>query len=103
MKLVSFIKYTSYGNNFVIVDETLGPVLKETEKQSFAYQATNTCFGIGSDNFLVIQPCSSAVLKEINDEHHYWKKLPDPTKADYIFRMFEPSGCLLYTSDAADE
>jgi len=92
MKNVSFVKFTSYGNNFVIVDEIRTPVLDEYEKSDFAYQATNICFGVGSDNFLVIQPCEPEVLKGINRARQYWSKLPDATGVDYIFRMFEPDG-----------
>ena len=92
MNTVSFVKYTSYGNNFVIVDETQTPALSEFEKSRFAYQATNIHYGVGSDNFLVIQPCTPEALKAINREHHYWVKPPDAVKADFIFRMFEPDG-----------
>ncbi|MCP4022488.1 MAG: diaminopimelate epimerase, partial [Desulfobacteraceae bacterium] len=64
----------------------------ENEKKEFAHLATNTCFGIGSDNFLVIQPCNPKTLEQINNKHGYWPKPPDLTDADYIFRMFEPDG-----------
>jgi len=92
MKKVPFFKFTLLGNNFVIVDETSQPVLTESEKSRFAYQATNMNFGVGADNFLIIQPCRPEILKEINNVRHYWKKLPDTSDADYIFRMFEPDG-----------
>ena len=36
MKDVPILKYTSYGNNFVIVDETQEPILTEAEKSEFA-------------------------------------------------------------------
>ena len=89
---VPFVKYTSYGNNFVIVDETQGNVLNETQKSAFAFQATNTQFGIGCDNLLVVQRCEQATLNEINREHDYWETPPDASIADYVFRMFEPNG-----------
>jgi diaminopimelate epimerase len=92
MKQVPFIKYTSYGNNFVILDETRESVLSETEKSKFAYQATNINFGVGSDNFLIVQPCTPQILSDINSTRSYWKDLPDSINADYIFRMFEPDG-----------
>jgi diaminopimelate epimerase len=92
MKEVPFVKYTLHGNKFVIVDETLNPILTETEKSHFAYQATDIYYGVGSDNFLVIQPCNSEVLQEINETRHYWNELPDPATSDCIFRMFEPDG-----------
>ncbi|MGE0087804.1 MAG: MFS transporter [Desulfococcaceae bacterium] len=89
---VPFVKYTSCGNKFVIADETREQILTESEKMTFAFQATDIYFGIGSDNFLVIQPCTADILKEINDVHHYWDRIPDAAYSDYIFRMFEPDG-----------
>ena len=97
MKQVPFIKYTSYGNNFVILDETRTSALTEIEKSKFAYQATNINFGVGSDNFLVIQPCTPQILNEINETRNYWSDLPDSSRADYIFRMFEPDGVEAYS------
>ncbi|MFC1821813.1 diaminopimelate epimerase [Thermodesulfobacteriota bacterium] len=92
MKSVPFLKYTSYGNNFVIVDESRTPILTEPEKSGFAYQATNINFGVGSDNFLVIQSCNDETLRAIHNSRRYWSELPDARMADYIFRMFEPDG-----------
>lgn len=91
-KELPFVKYTSYGNNFVIVDESQETLLSEQEKSRFAYQATNVNFGIGSDNFLLVQDCSSAVLEGINQDRKYWETPPSPEGADFIFRMFEPDG-----------
>jgi diaminopimelate epimerase len=92
MKNVPFFKSTAYGNNFVIVDETHTPILKEPEKSGFAYQATNINYGIGSDNFLIIQSCKPEILKSIHKTRRYWDEFPDAKTADYIFRMFEPDG-----------
>ncbi len=92
MKKIEFVKYTSNGNNFVIVDETTTGMLQETEKSFFAFQATNTNYGIGCDNFLVIQGCTDEILKDINNTRHYWTNLPNSKDANYIFRMFEPDG-----------
>ena len=89
---IPFVKYTSYGNNFVIVDETETPVFSENEKVRFASLATNSYFGVGSDNFLVIQRCSKEVLGKINQTHRYWPGIPESIEADFIFRMFEPDG-----------
>ena len=92
MKKVPFTKWTAYGNNFVLIDEIRGPILTESKKSSFAYQATNVYYGVGSDNFLVVQPFQTEILGEINNVHHYWNECPDSLHADYIFRMFEPAG-----------
>lgn len=89
---VPFLKYTSYGNNFVIVDETENAVLTEDQKSQFAHRATNTQFGIGCDNLLVIQRCTETTLEEINRERGYWNIPPRASSADFIFRMFEPNG-----------
>lgn len=93
MKKIPFLKYTSLGNNFVIIDEIKGPVLSEVSKSQFAYYATNSNYGVGSDNFLVIQECSEKVLAAIKRDRGYWSSVQvDPASADYIFRMFEPDG-----------
>ncbi|UTW03582.1 diaminopimelate epimerase [Amphritea atlantica] len=92
MNLVPFVKYTSCGNNFVIVDATDRSPLTEAEMSRFAFQATNTSFGIGCDNLLVIQRCSPEILKSIADSRGYWRSLPNADQAEYLFRMFEPDG-----------
>jgi diaminopimelate epimerase len=92
MNSIPFMKYTSFGNNFVIVDETNGPVITELGKSKFAYQATNTNFGVGCDNFLVIQQCNLENLSAIRKHRGYWFEIPDPSSAEFIFRMFEPNG-----------
>jgi len=92
MNALPIVKYTSYGNNFVIVDETQDTLLSECEKSLFAYQATNINYGVGSDNFLLVQTCSSDVLEDINRARGYWKSVPESAQADYVFRMFEPDG-----------
>ncbi len=89
---VPFVKYTSFGNNFVIVDETRQQILTELQKSSFAYQATNICFGIGCDNLLVIQKYSPEIFEQINADRNYFSNLSTDYDADYIFRMFEPNG-----------
>lgn len=91
-KNIPFVKYTSYGNNFVIIDETVTHILTEAEKSHFAYQATNTFFGIGCDNLLVAQPCTDQTLQSINETHGYWVTIPDASEADFVLRMFEPNG-----------
>lgn len=89
---VPFLKYTSHGNNFVMIDETNVQILTEVDKSKFAYQTTNINYGVGSDNFIVIQSCKPKTLLEINNNHQYWDELPDSMAAAFIFRMFEPSG-----------
>ncbi|WP_373501352.1 hypothetical protein [Desulfococcus sp.] len=97
MQEIPFHKLTSFGNNFVVIDEIDRQWLTEAEKQRFADEATNINFGIGCDNLLVVQRCSAQVLEEINAAHRYWKQIPDPNDAELIFRMFEPDGSEAYS------
>lgn len=55
MNEIPFHKYISCGNNFVILDEINTKILTEVNKLRFAYLATNVNYGVGADNFLVIQ------------------------------------------------
>lgn len=92
MRQIPFVKYTCYGNNFVIVDQAIEKTLSESEMSLFARAATDTAFGIGSDNLLIVQRCEEEVLRDIATERGYWTRLPDYHRADFIFRMFEPDG-----------
>ena len=92
MRRVPFIKYSSCGNNFIIVDETAGPALQEREKPCFARQATNLFFGVGADGCIFLQASTLAVFGRINDTFQYWRQAPNPAAVDYIFRLFEPDG-----------
>lgn len=92
MKKIPFVKLTSCGNNFVVVDETQGQHFSETEMSDFARLATSTSFGVGCDNLLVIQCSTADNIATIASERHYWQQQPDADAADYLFRMFEPDG-----------
>ncbi len=89
---VPFEKFSSCGNNFIVVDERLKNHIPEHEKGDFARQVTDGNFGIGADGFIVLQPCTPQTLLEINNNWHYWKQVPVNNGVDYIFRMFEPTG-----------
>ena len=88
---VDVVKSSCFGNSFVIYDATDERQVDESQFPEFARQVTDPQFGIGADNFLVIQNCCDADLKLINQVHGYWKKLPK-ANAEYVFRMFEPDG-----------
>ena len=92
MQSIPFSKMSVNGNNFVILDETQYSILSEPQKSEFAYFATNSNFGVGCDNMLVVQTCSDAVLNRIATAREYWEHRPPSSSADYIFRMFEPNG-----------
>jgi diaminopimelate epimerase len=92
MQSLPFVKYTSCGNSFVIVDETELNFLSEEDMSRFAFQATNISFGVGCDNLLVIQRCNESSLQSINRSRSYWMQPPQEEQAEFVFRMFEPSG-----------
>jgi len=97
LKLIStmkipFVKYTSYGNNFIIVNEIRGSIIPEQQLAVCAARVTNGCFGVGADSLIIIQQCNKSVLEKINQHKQYWAVTPDFLNADYIFRMFEPNG-----------
>jgi len=88
---IDVVKASCFGNNFLIYDGTNEGILEEVHFPEFARQVTDPQFGIGADNFLVIQNCNADELQAINNLHGYWKKIP-ALRADYVFRMFEPDG-----------
>jgi diaminopimelate epimerase len=74
---VPFTKYTSFGNNFLIVDETVTPLPGEGERATLARWLLNDDFGLGgTDNVL------------------YLTRLHDGTGAgaEFEFRIFEHDG-----------
>ena len=97
MKEVEFQKFTSYGNNFIIVDETQNLKLREDEKSQFACQVTDVNFGVGADGVLFLQPYRSDVLADIKAVHGYWDRLPVFSHVDFMFRIFEPDGSESYS------
>ncbi len=88
---IKVVKSNCFGNNFLIYDGTDEGILEEVHFSEFARQVTDPQFGIGADNFLVIQNCNEGELMAINSVYGYWKKIPE-CSADYVFRMFEPDG-----------
>jgi diaminopimelate epimerase len=71
-----FVKYTSLGNTFIIVDETLTPLGGDRQRAAFARWALNPDFGIGgTDNVLYLRRAE-----------------PAEGPADFVFRIFEHDG-----------
>lgn len=97
MKSIRFRKYSLNGNTFVFIDETAGRDLNEDELSRFAFQATNSYFGIGADNLIILQACTAEVLAAVNEARGYWEAPPAAGTADFIFRMFEPDGTEAYS------
>jgi len=91
-RMIPFVKYTSCGNNFVIVDATEDSPATDLEWSQFAAHATSTNFGIGCDNLLIIQRSTTKTIDAIIENRNYWDTRPDLSAADFIFRMFEPNG-----------
>jgi diaminopimelate epimerase len=89
---IPFAKYTTYGNNFIIVDETEEHFIPESQLSNCATQVTNTFFNVGADSLIVIQKYNKENIERINRDKKYWHKITDGLNADYIFRMFEPNG-----------
>lgn len=94
MKKIKFEKYSLYGNDFVIIDETQQELLTEEQKSSFAKISFDDIFGMSADNLLVIQKNTHENLNQIKAYRNYWTTLDaDSVKdVDFIFRMFEPDG-----------
>ncbi|MEM7209221.1 MAG: diaminopimelate epimerase [Pseudomonadota bacterium] len=86
-----FTKANSFGNNFIIYDQSRSQVLTDFQLRELSGQVTDQNFGIGADNLLVVEKCNNDTLLRINAESQYWNELPQ-TEANYIFRMFEPDG-----------
>ena len=74
---IPFVKYTTYGNNFIIVDETEQSIIPESQLATCAIQVTNNCFGIGADSLIIIQKCNTGVFQKINQNvQKIYKALP---------------------------
>lgn len=91
-RAIPFTKYTSCGNNFVIVDEISECHIEEKNKSLFSLRASDTCFGIGADGLLVVQPFQADVLRDINNTFGYWDTGPAVGECDFVFRLFENNG-----------
>jgi len=73
---VAFSKYTSFGNTFIIVDETRTPLGDDRERAAFARWALNPDFGLGgTDNVLYLR-----------------RPVDGEPEADWVFRIFEQDG-----------
>jgi diaminopimelate epimerase len=80
-KAVQFSKYTSFGNTFIIVDETEQPLDSDAHRAAFARWALNKDFGIGgTDNVLYLRTADGVDLPA------------DGRPADVVFRIFEYDG-----------
>jgi diaminopimelate epimerase len=91
MPRVELRQYTSFGNSFVLVDETENPKLDERHMRELAHATISPASPFGADNLLILQRCTDEVLERINTHRGYWG-LSAEVVAEYVFRMFEPDG-----------
>jgi len=89
---IPFTRWSYRNSAFVIVDETVEPLLFEQQKADFARPATESPDGIRADKLLIIQPCRAETLRAIHCVRQYWSELPDSKQAEFILRVYEPSG-----------
>lgn len=83
-------KYHSFGNSFIILDETQTVMVAEENKQDFARRILNPDTGIGADGLIALTtPDVWKTMEKI-------RPLPAgrhlETDIDCIFRHFEPDG-----------
>ena len=64
---IEVVKSSCFGNNFLIFDGTDDGILEEVLFSEFSRQVTDPQFGIGADNFIVIQNCAQDELLTINN------------------------------------
>ena len=87
---IPFTKWTVYGNNFVIIDETAHEVIPEIQKGSFSRLIAQREFGIGCDDVLFIQCMTGEQNPNIADTQVVsdatWRTSP------LSMRVFEPDG-----------
>lgn len=78
---IQFAKYTSFGNTFLIVNETENPLMDDEHRAAFARWALNRDFGIGgADNVLYLRAADST------------DRAADGQPTDFVFRIFEHDG-----------
>jgi len=86
---VPFDKYTSFGNNFLIIDETANPLPGDSERASLARWLLDGAFGLGgTDNVLYLTRLdrNTAAGSVVATEN------PATGAADFEFRIFEHDG-----------
>lgn len=93
---VQFVKYSTLGNTFIIVDETVTPLGSDGERAAFARWALEDHFGVGgSDNVLYLHRASGG-MADASDPASEKRRGParaeDSASADFSFRIFEHDG-----------
>jgi diaminopimelate epimerase len=78
---IEFSKYTSFGNTFIVIDETDNRLRDDEQRAAFARWLLNRDFGIGgADNVLYLRAAEQA------------DRSADGNPADVVFRIFEYDG-----------
>ncbi|WP_328610667.1 hypothetical protein OG943_16590 [Amycolatopsis sp. NBC_00345] len=90
---VRFSKYTSFGNNFIIVDETVTPLDSDEERAAFARWVLDGAFGVGgTDNVLYLRQAPGKDAAEQRVLRAQTAGKSDLPEVDFVFRIFEQDG-----------
>jgi|GEM_PF-4258467 len=90
IKNITCKKYHSFGNSFIVLDETQKIIVNEDNKQNYAKRILNSDTGIGADGLIVLT--TPGVWKSM-EKIRPLTALKHPEKdIDCIFRHFEPDG-----------
>lgn len=90
IKNTSCKKYHSFGNSFILLDETQTVMVAEENKQDFARRILNPDTGIGADGLIALT--TPDVWKTMGKIHPLPAGSHLETDIDCIFRHFEPDG-----------
>ncbi|HSW93407.1 MAG TPA: diaminopimelate epimerase [Gammaproteobacteria bacterium] len=95
MHAIHYAKYTSNGNNFVILDEIEQECVPESKKSHFSKMICHESTGIGCDTLLIVQRYSSDMLNHIYGNNHY-EMTTERGGERFIMRVFERDGSESY-------
>jgi len=79
MNGVSFDKYSSNGNHFVLLEETADAPLTQAQRSDWARRAADAAYGVGADSVIFLRPLKQA-------------RAPAPAVPEWAAHFFEPSG-----------
>lgn len=93
MGCIDFVKSTSNGNTFILINGDTEKELDDKALSSLALGILNPHFGVGADGLIVFQKCTMSHLEDLKKNGNvHWQTSPSWDDADYTFRIFEPNG-----------